>query len=75
MKLTPAELEFLGLLDRVVGNAMPMEWLKPAKRAMARRMRRKGLLSRRHPYWAKWTELGKLALAKSRRPPSNSEAK
>jgi len=74
MKVTPAELKLLDALDRVVGNAMPMEWLKPAKRAMARRMRRKGLLSKRHPHWVKWTDLGKQTLRRSR-PASNSEAK
>jgi hypothetical protein len=59
MKLTPAEYKLMDTLDRVVGNTLPMEWLKPAQRSMVLRMRRKGLLSKRHPHWAKWTDLGR----------------
>jgi hypothetical protein len=45
--LTPAEFKLLDALEGVVGNEIPLCNLKPAKRAMARRMRHKGLLSKR----------------------------
>lgn len=67
MKLTTAELQFLGVLDRVVGNAVPMEWLKPAKRAMVKRMRQKGLLSKRDSYYARATALGMKTLRRGDR--------
>lgn len=62
MKLSPAEHGLLHTLSLVVGNSMPMEWLKPAQRRMVIRMRTKGLLSKRHPDSASPTQLGLKAL-------------
>lgn len=45
--LTRAELELLEALSDVQGGKLVYGELKPAKRAMARRMRIKGLLSKR----------------------------
>jgi hypothetical protein len=53
---TVAELKLLGAISMVVGQS---EWLKPAQRAMVKRMRRKGLLSKRNPNWATMTQKGK----------------
>lgn len=61
MKVTPRELKMLGMLDRVVGNTIPMDWLKPAQRAMVRRMRGRGLISKRNRDMVTWTQLGKRA--------------
>ncbi len=61
MKLTPGELKLLNVLDRVVGNAMPMDWLKPAQRALVKRMRVRGLISKRNRDMVTWTQLGKRA--------------
>lgn len=58
MKLSPAEYGLLNTMSLVVGNALPMEWLKPGQRRIAARMRTKGLLHKRYPYWAKATKLG-----------------
>lgn len=58
MKLSPAEYKLLDVMTRVVGNALPTEWLKPSQKRVAARMRTKGLLTKRYPYWAKATKLG-----------------
>lgn len=58
MKLSPAEYKLLNTLTLVVDNALPMEWLAPARRAMVIRMRSRGLLSKRHPDLAKATQFG-----------------
>jgi hypothetical protein len=46
MKLTKAEYELLDGLIRIRGT-WPLDWMKPATRACAKRMRSKGLLSKR----------------------------
>ncbi len=61
MTLTPAETKLLSALSRVVGSALPMNWLKPAQRQMVKRMRSKGLISKRNRNWAALTEKGKRA--------------
>lgn len=58
MKLSPAEYGLLHTLSLVVGNSMPMEWLKPPQRRMVARMRIKGLLSKRNRGSATATQLG-----------------
>lgn len=45
--LTKSELELLDALSGVQGGKLVYDDLKPAKRAMVRRMRIKGLLSKR----------------------------
>jgi len=62
-KLTEAERKLLDVLSRVVGNALPYEWMKPPMRAVATRMRRKGLLLKREKYWAKPTAKGRIAIS------------
>lgn len=47
MKLTKAEYRLLDLLDRVVGNTIPLDWYKPSARRTAKRMSTKGLISKR----------------------------
>lgn len=59
--VTSAELKLLGAISMVVGQSLPMEWLKPAQRTMVKRMRAKGLLSKRNRDWATMTEKGKRA--------------
>ena len=68
MPLTKAEFKLLDTLDRVVGNTLPMEWLKPAKRAMVKRMRVKGFISKRNMNsgWVKPTQAGIAAWRKMR---------
>jgi len=61
MKLTQAELQLLSALDRVVGNTISIDWLKPQQRNMVYRMRRKGLLSKRDLGNVTWTQAGKTA--------------
>ncbi|MCK1322102.1 hypothetical protein IVA94_14620 [Bradyrhizobium sp. 156] len=61
MKLTPGERKLLDVLDRLVGNAMPFEWLKPAQRSLVKRMRVRGLISKRNPGWVTLTQIGKKA--------------
>lgn len=47
MKLTNAEARILDHLNHIVGKSTPLDWLKPSARAVAKRMRMKGLLSKR----------------------------
>ena len=61
MRLTQGELKLLSFLDRIVGNTVPMEWLKPAQRALVKRMRVRGLISKRNRDMVTWTQLGKRA--------------
>jgi hypothetical protein len=61
-KLTPAEFEMLHALASNLYGRVAMENLKPAARAMAKRMRRKGLLSKRHRLYASLTQAGYAAM-------------
>lgn len=47
MKLTNAEARILDHLNHIVGNSIPINWLKPSMRSVAKRMHMKGLLSKR----------------------------
>lgn len=59
LKLTPAERAMLRFLTTRLGQVTFLTWLKPSQRAMVKRMRSKGLLSKREPQWVRMTELGK----------------
>jgi hypothetical protein len=60
-KLTVGEAKMLQVLSRVVGQALPVSWFQPAQRALVKRMRSRGLLSKRNIVWAVMTEKGKRA--------------
>lgn len=47
MRLTKAEYDLLDALNNIQGGQIFYAWLKPAKRTMAKRMRERGLLSKR----------------------------
>jgi hypothetical protein len=62
VKLTDAEFEMLHALAGNLYGRVAMENLKPAARAMAKRMRQKGLLSKRHLLYASLTQVGYAAM-------------
>lgn len=47
MKLTKTEYKILNRLTLVVNATLPIDWLMPSTRRVARQMRNKGLLSKR----------------------------
>lgn len=59
--VTAAEAKLLKAISCVVGQALPMEWLKPAQRAMVKRMKVKGFIGKRNQDWAIMTQKGKRA--------------
>lgn len=61
MRLTKAEAAMLRFLTTRLGRVTFYEWLSPSQRAMVKRMRAKGLLSKREPQWVRMTELGRTA--------------
>ena len=62
-KLTIGEAKMLKVLSQAVSQALPVSCLKPSQRALVKRMRRRGLLSKRNIVWAVMTEKGKRARA------------
>ena len=64
-KLTPAEVEMLYALAGNQFGRVAMDCLKPSARSMVKRMRRKGLLSKRHLLYASMTRAGYGALLSS----------
>lgn len=67
-KLTPAEIEMLCALAGNQFGRVAMEYLKPSARSMVKRMRKKGLLSKRHLLYASMTQAGYGALLRSADP-------
>lgn len=57
-KLTVAEVQLLKALAGLQYGRLSVGWLKPATYKMARRMRQKGLLSKRDKMYAKLTQAG-----------------
>lgn len=47
MKLTKTEYKILNRLTMVVGETLPLDWLRPSTRRAATKMRDKGLISKR----------------------------
>jgi hypothetical protein len=58
-RLTPAERAFLNFLGTQLGQVASFQNLKPSTRSMVKRLRRKGILSKRDTGWVRMTELGK----------------
>lgn len=59
MKLSRAEQQLLRGLSCVIGQALPLDYFTPATRTMIKRMRKKGVLSKRQPAFVRMTQLGK----------------
>lgn len=59
MKITDTERKLLSFLGTQLGQFTKFSSLRPATQTMVKRMRHKGLISKRDRRWVQMTELGK----------------